>query len=424
MKTSGHFAEIAARAEKEYPSLERLYRHLHAHPELSRQEEKTSERMARELARARFDAATGVGGFGVVGVLRNGPGPTVMIRADMDALPVAEKTGLPYASRKTAVDAEGRRVGVMHACGHDAHMTAFIGAARVLRAMRRHWRGTLLFVAQPDEEGISGARAMLEDGLFTRFPRPDCALALHVASDLAAGRIGYTKGRAMSCARGLDVTVRGVGGHGAHPEKAKDPIVVAAQMILALQTIVSRQTSALEPVVITVGSIHGGSRRNVIPDEVKLQLSLRAFSDAALGRLKAAIERTARGLALAAGIPPKLAPRVAWSGEQTPSLYNSPPLAKRVVGVLAQIVGPGNVVEKGPLMGSEDFAFYGRADPPIPIFMFRLGSVAPRRVAESRRKGGRPLPTLHSALFAPDPEPTIKTGVKAMSAAVLDLLQV
>jgi hippurate hydrolase len=415
-------AEINALAEKEYAPLETLYRELHAAPELSFREEKTSARLAGEIRQLGWEVTERVGGFGVVAVRKNGPGPTVLVRCDMDALPVREMTGLPYASKVTAKDDEGREVPVMHACGHDVHMSAWVGVARILEALRERWRGTLVFIAQPAEEKGGGARAMLDDGLFRRFPKPDYCLALHVNSELPAGVIGYREGPMCANVDSVDILVQGRGGHGAQPHSTKDPIVLAAQMITAFQTIDSRELHPLEPIVVTVGSIHGGTKHNIIPDSVKLQLTVRTFSDEVRQQTLDAIRRIARGLAVAAGLPEGLMPEVKVTDEFTPVLVNDAALTKRTVAVFTKQFGPERVRERKPTMGGEDFGRYGRTEDRIPISMFIVGAVDPAKIAESE-KTGVPLPSAHSPFFAPMIGPTLKTSVAAMTAAVLDLLE-
>ena len=412
---------MGALVARELPDLLRLYEHLHANPELSRKEERTSARIAQELSRLGFAVTEHVGGYGVVGVLHNGPGPTVLVRTDMDALPVAEATGVPYASTARATDNQGREVGVMHACGHDAHMTVFTGTARVLAAERERWHGTLVLIGQPAEELGLGAKAMLDDGLFTRFPRPDFGLALHVTPALAVGSVGLAEGYAFANVDSLDVTIRGVGGHGASPHMTHDPIVVAAQFVTALQTIVSRRMNPVEPAVVTVGSIHGGATYNVIPDEVRLQLTVRSYTSEVRRQIMAEIERIARGVADAAGIPADRMPTVRIAEGFTPAVYNEPGLAKRLMGVFRRELGEGHVAALKPEMVGEDFAQYGLVEPRIPICMFRLGTSDPKLLEESERTGV-PVPALHSSRYAPVPGPTITTGITAMTAAVIDLL--
>ena len=399
-----------------------LYIELHQNPELSYHEEKSSARLAAELRGLGFEVTEKVGGFGIVGVLENGPGPTVLIRADMDALPVKELTGLDYASIATTLNDDGLEVPVMHACGHDIHMTVFVGAARRLAAMKDQWAGTLVMIGQPAEERGGGARAMLEDGLFERFPRPDYNLALHTSANLPAGVVGFTPGWALANVDSVDITVRGIGGHGSTPHMTKDPIVLASQIVLALQTIVSREISPQEPAVITVGSIHGGLKHNIISNEVKLQITVRSYSDEVRSKLLAAIERIAVNTGRVAGLPEDLLPiYYLHADEATPSTYNDPVLSERLIARLSDVVS-GGVIKVPPVMGGEDFSRYGRDEPKIPSVIFWLGGVDPVKFAESIDQGTQ-LPTLHSPLFAPLPDPTITTGVNAMTAAALDLFE-
>jgi hippurate hydrolase len=392
-----------------------LYRHLHSHPELSFQEENTARRVAEELRKAGAEVTTGIGKHGVVGVLKNGAGPVVLVRTDLDALPVVEETGLPYASKVTTPDRAGKEVGVMHACGHDVHMTCLVGTARWLSEHRDRWSGTVLLVGQPAEELVSGARAMLDDGLYTRFPRPDYALALHVLNDLPTGTVAYTSGPALASSTSVDVTIRGRGGHGAAPQATVDPIALAALAILDFQTIVSREIDPTQPAVLTVGSIHGGTKSNIIPDEVRLQLTLRAYREDVRDQLIDGIKRRVSGLAQAHRAP---APSVEIR-EGTPATINTPSLVNRVVPALTRTLGASNVKEVGPVMGAEDFGLFGRDG--VPTFMFRLGTIPPRRIEEARSKG-EALPSLHSAQYQPDPAPSIETGLRAMTAAVRELL--
>lgn len=414
--------EIKARVNQEYATLEQLYQHLHRHPELSYHEEKTAMRMAAELTEAGYTVTAGVGKSGLVGVLKNGAGPTVLLRTDLDALPVTENTGLEYASKVRVHDEQNNDVGVMHACGHDVHMTTFIGTARLLSQLKNQWRGTLVFLGQPAEERGGGARAVLRDGLFTKFPQPDFCVAWHVAAELPAGTVGYCEGYALANVNSVDITIRGVGGHGAYPHTTKDPVVMAAQTIMALQTIVSREMKPIDPAVVTVGSIHGGTKHNIIPDEVQLQLTVRSYSDQAKAQTLKSIERICKGVAIAAGVPEDRMPIVKVADEFTPSTYNDPALVKRMTASMQAILGADNVVAKEPVMGGEDFGEYGRTTEKIPVAILWLGAVAPERVQESQRTG-QTLPSLHSSQFAPQPEPAIKTGVTAMTAAVLDLLK-
>jgi len=423
-------SEVPALVDKELPSLIAIYRDLHAHPELSHYEEHTSAFLAGELRKSGYEVTEHVGkypggapAFGIVALLKNGSGPLVLVRTDMDALPVEEKTGLPYASTVRTKNESGQDVGVMHACGHDLHMTSLIGTARTLARLKDRWSGTLMLIGQPAEEKIDGARAMLADRLYERFGRPAYAIALHDDPYLEAGKVAVVSGPLLASSTSVDVTIRGLGGHGARPESTKDPIVMAAQFVLALQTIVSRQTAPLDPAVVTVGSIHGGSKHNIIPDEVVLQLSVRTYSEDVRQNILAAIDRTARGIALAAGVPADRAPIVkADTAEAVPATYNDPQLAARLKPVFAAALGADNVLEPRPEMASEDFGLFGLEGRQIPIFMFRLGAADPAKLAESRRTGN-PLPSLHSSLFAPVAEPAIRAGVVAMTSAVLELMK-
>jgi hippurate hydrolase len=411
-------APVTRFLDAETPALVALYRDLHRDPELSLQEARTARRLAAELKTAGFRVTTGVGGHGVVGVLRNGAGPTVLWRADLDGLPVREETGLAYASRATARDESGREVPVMHACGHDVHMTVLVGLARALREFSGRWSGTAVLIGQPAEERVAGARAMLDDGLLTRFPRPDFALALHVWPTLAAGRVGYRAGPAFANVDSVDLAIFGRGGHGSAPHTTVDPVVIAARTVMALQTVVAREVDPIEPAVITVGSIHGGTKHNIIPERVDLQVTVRSYSDSVRQALLKGIERNVLGEAAAAGAPRRPEIRV---GESTPATVNDPALVGRVADALRRALGGDRVSESPPIMGAEDFTYYGRAG--IPAFMFLLGSTPPERLEESGRPDGRPIPSTHSPLYAPDPEPTIRTGVHAALSAVLDLFQ-
>jgi hippurate hydrolase len=411
-------SEAQRRIADNYGHLESLYKYLHAHPELSLQEVQTGARLAQELREIGFEVTPKVGGHGVVAVLKNGEGPTVLVRTDMDALPVVEQTGLPYASKIRARDKNGNDVGVMHACGHDMHMTCWVGTARVLAAMKERWRGTLFFIGQPAEEIGTGARMMLEDGLFKRFPRPDYCLALHCDPRTAYGHVSYTDGQASANVDSVDITVRGKGGHGAAPHMGIDPIVIAARLILDLQTIVSRETNPTDPAVVTVGSIHGGTKHNIIPSEVKLQLTVRTTKDSVRKHTLEAIGRIAKAASQAAGAPEPIVKVV--PGEFTPALVNDAALTRKTIAVFKELLGPDNVQERPVTMGGEDFSRYGREG--IPIFMYSLGTFPPERIAEAKKEGGRPIPSLHSDLYYPVPEPSIKTGVLTMTTAVLNLV--
>jgi amidohydrolase len=413
---------VDAQVKQESGSLLALYKDLHRHPELSFAEKETSKRIAEELRQAGCEVTTGIGRYGVVGVFRNGPGPTVLVRTDLDGLPVKEQTGLSYASTVTSKDAQGVDVPVMHACGHDLHMSCAVGTARALAKLKEHWKGTVVIIGQPAEERGGGALAMLADGLFEKFPRPNFCLALHDDTELPAGKIGFTPGYAAANVNSVDLTVFGVGGHGAHPDRARDPIVLAAQIVMALQTIVSREIPPGEPAVVTVGSIHGGTKHNIIPDEVKLQLTVRSYTDDVRKKTLDAIERIAKGEAIAAGVPEDRMPAVKMSEDMTPALYNDPKLTERVLRVFKREFGEDNVVEKRPTMGGEDFSEFGRTKEKVPVFMFNLGA-ARREAIEEHERTGKALPSLHSSLWAPDAAPSIETGVEAMTLAVMDLLR-
>jgi hippurate hydrolase len=418
-------------ADAELPSLLGIYKDLHTHPELSGQEQRTAALVAKELRAAGCQVTEHLGkyensklkAYGVVGVMKNGDGPTVLVRTDMDALPVKEETGLPYASKVVAKNEEGKDVYVMHACGHDTHLAAFIGTARALGKLKDQWHGTIVFVAQPAEETGNGARALLKDGLYEKFGKPSFALGFHDKADLATGHIGITEGYTYANVDSVDVIVRGVGGHGAYPHKTTDPIVLAAQMINSWQTIPSRQNNPLDPIVITVGSIHGGTKHNIISDEVKMQLTVRTYKPEVRERVLAAIERTAKGIAAAGGIPPERAPIITVSKDQfCPATYNNPELTKRLVAVWKKSLGDENVEIVDPTMGGEDFSEYSLPDYSIPAVNFHFGAVDPAKIAKYKQDG-KELPTLHSSKFAPVPEPTIRTAIIGMTTAVLDLLK-
>ncbi len=418
-------------AENELPSLLAIYKDIHSHPELSAHEEHTSALIAKQLRAAGCAVTEHFGiydkpelkGYGVIGIMKNGDGPIVLVRTDMDALPVEEETGLPYASKVTTRNDDGKDVHVMHACGHDAHIAAFIGTARALAKLKDQWHGTIVFVAQPAEELGTGARALLKAGLYEKFGKPNFALGFHDKADLETGRIGVTEGYTTANVDSVDVTVRGVGGHGAYPHKTKDPIVIAAEMINDWQTIASRENNPLDPIVVTVGSIHGGTKNNIIPDEVKMQLTVRTYKSETRERVLAAIERIAKGIAAAAGVPPDRAPIVSVSKDQfCPATYNNPELTKRLVAVWKNSLGNENVKIVDAVMGGEDFSEYSLSDHSIPAVNFHIGAVEPVKIAEYKQ-AGKELPTLHSSKFAPVPEPTIRVGIIGMASAVLELMK-
>ena len=399
-----------------------LYKFLHSNPELSWQEDKTASHLADILETDGYEVTRGVGKKGVVAILENGRGPTLMIRADMDALPVKEKTNLKYASKVRQINRFGKEVPVMHACGHDIHMSVLIGTAKNLISMKDSWSGTLMLVLQPAEEVGQGSLAMLEDGLFERFPRPDFNLALHVGGMGPAGTIGYQLGYAMANVDSVDIIVNGVGGHGAYPHTTIDPIVLASQIVLSLQTIVSRKIDPLEPAVVTVGSIHGGLKHNIISEEVRLQLTLRSYSDEVREKTIDEIKKIVKGLGIAAGLPESKMPKVILKDEYTPALYNDPEFSRKVLSFISEEIGDENVSEISAVMGGEDFARYGRQDPKIPSLLFWLGGTS---IEDWKKYQNNEIEmvSIHSPFFAPDPKPTITTGIKAMSASALGLLK-
>ena len=397
-----------------------LYKDLHQNPELSYKEFETAKKLSILLGDLGYEVTEGVGGNGVVASLKNGPGKTVLIRADMDGLPVKEKTGASYASKKKSTNQVGQEVFTMHACGHDIHMTVLLGTAEYLIQNKEKWSGHLILVLQPAEEVSGGARNMIKDGLFKKWPRPDFNLALHVSADIQAGKIGYLPGWAMANVDSVDILIRGIGGHGAYPHKTIDPIVLSAQIITNLQTIVSREISPIEPAVITVGSIHGGTKHNVIPNEVKLQLTLRSYTDEVRNKTINSIKRISRSLAEAAGVPKELYPIVSLKDEYTPAVFNNPALVDKLQASFEKSIGIENIIKTSPVMGGEDFGMYGREEPIIPTALFWLGAVN-KSVYEKAKKDNITLPSLHSDLFLPDAKPAINTGVLAMTNAAIDL---
>ncbi len=400
-----------------YPSLDALYQDLHRTPELSLHEEKTAAKLAAKLRALGFDVTEKVGGTGIVGLLRNGKGPTVLLRAELDALPVKEETGLAYASAVTAKDDSGASVPVAHACGHDVHMTAWIGAATLLARAKDRWRGTLVMMGQPAEERGLGARAMLADGLLTRFPRPDFAVAVHDQPAYAAGQVAHRAGFLMANIDTIEVVIHGKGGHGARPQETVDPVVIAARTVLSLQTLVSREIDPTDPAVVTVGSIHGGTKSNIIPDSVTLQITVRSYKDEVQKHLRDGIARIARAEAAAAGAPKE--PTVTVSDEAAHATWNDPALDARLAAALSRALGKENVVEALPQMVSEDFSELGRAG--IPAVELWIGAAEPKALAKATAEG-RKLPGLHSSGFAPDREPTIRTGVTVLTVSALELL--
>ncbi len=422
--------DLPALVNKELPGLVDTYKGIHEHPELSHHEEHTSALLAEDLRKAGYTVTEHVGkypdgsqAYGVVGILKNGAGPTLLIRTEEDALPIVEETGVPYASHVMTKNAAGQEVGVMHACGHDIHVTSMIGTARALAAMKDQWHGTVMVIGQPSEETIDGAKAMLADHLYERFGRPDMAIALHDTNGLPAGMVAVTSGPAAASSTSIDVTMRGIGSHGAYPQLGKDPITMAGEFIVQLQTIVSRDEDPLDPAVVTVGDIHGGTKRNIIPDEVKMELTTRAFSGHARQVVIDGVKRTADGVALSAGVPESRAPIVTvLDNESSPVLYNNPALAARVKASLVTALGAKNVVDGQRAMASEDFGVFGLEGHQIPTVMFGLGAMDPVKFAAAKAAGTM-LPGPHNSRFEPDPEPTLQAGVTAMTSVAISLLQ-
>ena len=402
--------------ESIYPAMQALYLDLHEHPELSFHETQTSQKMADGLKRLGFEVTTGVGGMGVVGVMKNGTGPTVLIRTDMDALPVPERTGLPYASKVMVKDDTGHDVPVMHACGHDLHMASWLGTATLLSQNKNRWHGTVVMIGQPAEERVAGAAAMLKDGLLTRFPKPNFAIAIHDSAAFPAGSVSVIPGFTAANADSVDITVFGKGGHGAAPDKTVDPIVLSARIILALQTIVSRETNPLDPAVVTVGSIHGGTKNNIIPDEVKLELTIRSYKDEVRAHTIEAIQRICKAEAMAVGAPKEPEVKVK---ETVHATYNDPALSERVTAALKKSLGEDRVVKGDPIMGAEDFSEFGRAG--VPSVIFWVGAVDPAKLAQSKQSGV-PLPGTHSSLFAPLLPDSLRTAIRAEATAAFALL--
>jgi hippurate hydrolase len=414
--------DLRSAIHADMPDLMNLYRDLHAHPELSMQETRSAARMAEEARRAGFTVTTGVGHTGVVAVLANGPGPILLLRADMDALPVEEQTGLPFASHVRGTSLTGVESGVMHACGHDTHMTTWVGTARRMAAMRSAWSGTLVMIAQPGEEIGAGAKAMLDDGLFSRFPHPTHAIAFHDSASLPAGTIGYSPGPALANVDSVDIDVRGVGGHGAYPHTTRDPIVLASRIVTTLQTLVSRELNPLDSAVVTVGSFHSGTKHNIISDDARLQLTVRSFTPEVRRQLLDGIQRITGGEAIAAGVPEARMPVVTIrEAEFTPATVNSEALAERTAGLFRAHFGEARVTRTPPVMGGEDFSRYHLADPRIESLIFWVGGV-PQARWDATHGDPAQLPSLHSAFWAPDAEAVISTATEAMVVAALGVL--
>lgn len=414
---------IKAEIAKDMPSLMAIYADLHANPELSFMEVRSAGIMAAEARKLGFKVTEKVGGTGIVAVMENGPGPVVMLRADMDALPVIEQTGLPGASKVRVTTKEGVETGVMHACGHDTHMTAWVGTARRMAANRDKWSGTLVMIGQPAEERGAGARMMLEDGLYTRFPKPQYALAFHDAAQFPAGQIGYTPGYALANVDSVDILVKGVGGHGAYPQTTKDPIVLASRIVGALQTLVSREISPLDSAVVTVGSFHAGAKHNIISDEARLQLTVRSYTDEVRAHLLSGIERIAKGEAIAAGMPEDRMPVVSvQKDEYTPATYNTPEFTEEMAAFLKTRFGEARVTQMPPVMGGEDFSRYSRdANKDVKSLIIWVGGV-PRAEYEAAKKAGKTLPSLHSPFWAPEADTVIETATEALTGMAMKLM--
>ncbi len=410
-------AEPLAGLDELYPSLDTLYQELHRNPELSLQEKKTASKMAAQLRALGFEVTEKVGGTGVVGVLRNGRGPTVLLRTELDGLPIKEETGLGYASKVTTKDESGATVPVMHACGHDIHMTSWVGAATLLARGKDRWRGTLVMIGQPAEERVLGARAMIRAGLLKRFPRPDFAVAIHDSPLFAAGTIGHRPGFAMANVDTVEVTIHGKGGHGAAPHQTVDPVVIAARTVMTLQTLVAREVNPTDPAVVTVGSIHGGTKSNIVPDQVKLQITVRSYKDVVQKHLLAGIARIAKAEAAAAGAPRP--PTVTVSDDSAHALWNDPALDARLARTLERALGKDNVLDADPLMVAEDFSEFSRAR--IPAVQIWVGAAEPAALKKATAEG-KVLPGLHSSKFVPDRKRTIRTGVTVLTVAALELL--
>ena len=424
--SNGAFAQIVTKMEnevkKQTASMTELCKQLHQNPELSLHEFETSKQMAAELRIAGFEVTENFGGNNVVGILKNGGGPVIMLRTDMDALPIEEKTGFDFASTKTAKNMDGDEVAVMHACGHDIHMSVWAGTIHTLSALKNEWKGTLLVIAQQAEEISGGAGLAIETGLFTKFPKPDYALAYHINPELESGKIGLVGGPVFAGVKTAEITVYGKGGHGAYPEKCIDPIVIASRIVMDLQTIVSREISPLEPVVVTVGSIHGGTRPNIIPDEVKMELTLRYYSDAAIEKVITAINRISRSAAEMAGMPEDKLPLVSIESSETPPVINNQELSDKIRSFASETIGAENIVKTTPAMVGEDFGKYGRTPENIPICLIWLGSTSAELMREIKARGENPFP-LHSPHLNPDYEKTIETGIKVMAGNVIGLME-
>ncbi|MDK2761011.1 MAG: amidohydrolase [Sphingopyxis sp.] len=413
---------LAGDVQKQMPSLMAIYKDLHANPELSYMEVRSAAILAAEARKLGFEVTEKVGGTGIVAVMKNGPGPVVLVRADMDGLPVTEQTGLAGASKVRVTTKEGVDTGVMHACGHDTHMTAWVGVARLMAASKAKWSGTLVMIGQPAEERGAGARMMLADGLYTRFPKPQYALAFHDAAQFPAGKIGYTPGYALANVDSVDILVKGLGGHGAYPQTTKDPIVLASRIVTTLQTLVSREISPLDSAVVTVGSFHAGAKHNIISDEARLQLTVRSYTDEVRDHLLDGIARVAKGEAIAAGMPEDRMPVVSVNKDEfTPSTFNTPDFTEEMAAFLKTGFGEARVVQMPPVMGGEDFSRFGREDKSIKSLIIWVGGV-PQAEYDAAKKAGRSLPSLHSPFWAPDAPAVISTATEALTAMTMKLM--
>jgi hippurate hydrolase len=405
---------IAASIEEKLPFLVNFYKELHQNPEVSLQEQETSAKLAKELEQLGFEVTTHFGGYGLVAILKNGEGPTVLYRTDMDALPMPEKTNLSYASQKT-ITMDGIESGIMHSCGHDMHMTNWIGTAMVMSERRSEWSGTLMLIGQPAEEIGAGAKLMLDQGLYSTFGVPDFGFALHCNPTIPAGQIGVGAGYTMANAEIVDIAIKGVGAHGASPHMAVDPIVLASMMIMDIQTIVSRNVKPIESAVITVGAIKGGTKHNIIPDEVSLKITVRTFKDEVRLMIRKRINEIARGVAIAAGLPESLMPVVTYNESYTPANLNYPEMVDKLKSAAGKVIGETNVVEAEPQLVAEDFARYGQTEDRVPTVLYWLGTVPKERLEAET------LPGLHSPFYYPAPEKSIQTGVGVSTQLLFDL---
>jgi hippurate hydrolase len=421
LASPAYAASLSDSIHADMPQLMALYRDIHEHPELSMQEVRTPALLAPKMRELGFQVTEHVGKTGLVAVMRNGPGPVLLIRADMDALPVKEQTGLPFASTATGKLPDGTVTPVMHACGHDTHITTWLATGRRLAAMKDRWSGTLVMILQPGEERVIGAQAMLDDGLFTRFPKPDYLLAFHDSASLPAGVIGVTRGFALANVDTVNIDVRGVGGHGAYPQNTKDPIVLASRIVMALQTLVSRENDPQEPAVVTVGSFHSGTKSNIISDDAKLALTVRSYTPETRKLLLDGIRRIARGEAIAAGMPDDKMPTVEIEQPSADATFNTPALSDHLLQLFGTHFGAARVVETKPIMASEDFSRFWLADKSKQSVIFWVGGV-PQAKWDAVKGDTLKLPALHSPLWAPDAEAVISTATEAMTLAALDTL--